>query len=255
MKKLARISVVFIFYFLRMTLAQAQKTIDSAITFPMFSGSFMVQLPGGDMAERFGVNTNVGGSFMLKLKSNILFDANANYIFGSQLRGDATHLFDSIATLDSNLINENGEFAKIRTYERGYFIGIRTGFIFPFLRPNPNSGPMLMLGGGILQHKIRIENDGNNTPQINGDYKKGYDKMCIGFSTSEFLGYVYFSRNQLMNFYAGFEFYQGFTKSGRSYDYALMKKDTEKRLDLIYSFKVGWIIPIYKRVPDKYYYY
>ena len=255
MKKLAGFVIVLTFCFLSSASVQAQKTIDSAITFPMFSGSFMVQFPGGDMAKRFGVNTNVGGSFMLKLKNNIILDVNANYIFGTQLKGDATHLFDSIATSDGNLINENGEFAKIRTYERGYFIGIRAGMILPFLRPNPNSGPMFMLGGGILQHKIRIENDGNNTPQIYRDYKKGYDKMSIGFSTTEFLGYVYFSKNQLLNFYAGFEFYQGYTKSGRSYDYALMKKDTDQRLDLLYSFKVGWIVPIYKRVPDKYYYY
>lgn len=255
MKKQVCISVVLVICFLSFRSAQAQKTIDSAITFPMFSGSFMVQFPGGDMAKRFGVNTNVGGSFMLKLKNNLIFDVNASYIFGSQLKGDATHIFDSIATSDGNLINENGEFAKLRTYERGYFVGLRTGYILPFLRSNLNSGPLLMIGGGILQHKIRIENDGNNTPQINGEYKKGYDKMCYGYSVTEFLGYIYFSKNQLMNFYAGFEFYQGFTKSGRSYDYTLMKKDTDKRKDLLYSFKVGWIIPIYKRVPDKYYYY
>jgi hypothetical protein len=235
-------------------IVKAQKTIDSAITFPMFSGSYMVQFPGGDMGKRYGVNSNIGGSFMLKLKSNFILDLNANYLFGSNLKGDAATIFDSIKTSNGNVINENGEYAKIRTFERGYFIGGRVGKVFPLNKRNPNSGILFMAGGGILQHKIRIENDGNNTPQILGDYKKGYDKMCIGFSATEFIGYVYFSKRQLLNFYIGVELYQGFTKSGRSYDYPLMKKDTYQRLDLLNSIKVGWVIPIYKRVPDTYYY-
>ncbi|PIP53871.1 MAG: hypothetical protein COX07_08420 [Bacteroidetes bacterium CG23_combo_of_CG06-09_8_20_14_all_32_9] len=192
---------------------------------------------------------------MLKLKNNYIIELNAGYIFGNQLRGDATHIFDSIETSNGSLINEYGEYAKIRTFERGYFAGARTGKIFPLCKKNPNSGIIVMAGGGILQHKIRIENDGNNTPQILGDYKKGYDKMSYGFSATEFIGYMYFSQNQLMNFYAGVELYQGFTKSGRSYDYSLMKKDTQERIDLLYSIKAGWIFPIYSRVPDKYYYY
>lgn len=233
----------------------AQRSIDSAITVPLFSASFMTQFTGGDMAKRYGTNTNIGGSFMLKLKSNFIFEFNANYIFGSNLKGDATHLFDSIETANGEVINEYGEFAKLRTFERGYFVGARLGKIFSVCKKNPNSGILFMVGGGLLQHKIRIENDGNNVPQILGDYKKGYDKLCYGFSSTEFFGYMFFSKSQLMNFYAGFEFYQGFTKSGRSYDYSLMKKDTQKRLDLLTSIKVGWVIPIYRRMPDEFYYY
>ncbi len=233
----------------------SQRSIDSAITIPIFSASFMTQFTGGDMAKRYGTNTNIGGSFMLKLKSNFIFEFNANYIFGSNLKGDATHLFDSIETANGEIINEYGEFAKLRTFERGFFVGARLGKVFPICKKNPNSGILFMLGGGFLQHKIRIENDGNNVPQILGDYKKGYDKLCYGFSSTEFIGYMFFSKSQLMNFYAGIELYQGFTKSGRSYDYALMKKDTQKRLDLLTSIKVGWVIPIYRRVPDEFYYY
>jgi hypothetical protein len=110
---------------------KSQKTIDSAITFPMFSGSYMVQIPGKDMANRYGVNSNIGGSFMLKLKSNFILDINANYIFGNNLNGDAISIFDSIKTTNNFLINENGEYAKVIVSERGYFIGGRIGKIFP----------------------------------------------------------------------------------------------------------------------------
>lgn len=246
---------ILIFSFINSLTLRAQKTIDSALTFPMFSAAYMVQFPGGDMAKRYGVNSNIGGSFMLKLKNNIIFDLNANFIFGSELRGDAAGVFDSILTSTGGIINENGEYGKVSTYERGYFIGGRIGYILPFFQANPNSGPVIMIGGGLLQHKIRIENDGNNTPQILNDYKKGYDKMSYGFSASEFIGYMNFSKSQFTNFYIGVELYQGWTHSGRSYDFNLMRKDTQKRMDILTSLKIGWIIPIYKRVPDKYYYY
>lgn len=234
----------------------AQKNIDSCITFPMFSASYMLQIPGGDLAKRYGVNSNIGGSFMIKNKMNLLLDINGNFIFGSVLKGDAIHLFDSISTSNNQaIINENGEYAKVRTFERGFFVGARIGKIFSFRKPNCNSGILITLGGGYLQHKIRIENDGNNAPQIIGDYKLGYDKLRYGFSASEFIGFIYFSKSQVLNFYAGFEFYQAWTISGRSWDFNLMKKDDGKYFDLLNSFKVGWILPIYRKEPQKYYFY
>jgi hypothetical protein len=233
----------------------AQKNLDSAIAFPMFSANFMVQVPGGDMAKRYGINTNIGGSFMFKTRNNIFFEVNANFIFGSNLKGDAAHLFDSIETPDGMIINENGEYAKVRTYERGYFIGAKMGGITLIKYPNPNSGILLLAGGGLLQHKIRIENDGNNAPQIIDDYKLGYDKMQYGFALTEFVGYIFFSKSQFFNCYAGFEFYQAWTKSGRNWDFNLMQKDNRKYFNLLSSFKVGWILPIYKREPQPYYFY
>lgn len=234
----------------------AQKNIDSCITFPMFSANYMLQFPGADMAKRFGVNSNIGSSFMVKNQKNFLFELNGNYIFGNILKNDATHLFDSISTSNNHaIINENGEYAKVRTFERGFFIGARIGKVISLKKPNPNSGILISIGGGYLQHKIRIENDGNNAPQILGDYKLGYDKMQYGFSVTEFVGYMFFSKTQTMNFYAGFEFYQAWTRSGRSWDFNLMRKDDYKYFDLLHSIKIGWIIPIYRREPQKYYFY
>lgn len=246
--------IILLLNFFCLHYLNAQKIIDSLISFPMFTASYMLQLPGGDLSKRFGINSNIGSSFIYKTKENIFLEINANFIFGDKLKGDATHLFDSIKTSNGMIINEHGEYAKVRTFERGYFVGAKIGTLLFFKYPNPNSGLLFMLGGGILQHKIRIENDGNNAPQILGEYKLGYDKMRYGFSLAEFIGYIYFSRSQILNFFTGFEFYQAFTKSGREWDFNLRKKDTSKYLDLLFSFKIGWIIPIYKKAATSYYY-
>jgi hypothetical protein len=233
----------------------AQKNIDQKISFPMISAAYMVQIPSGHISKNFGVNSNIGFSFSWKLKNNLLLELNPNFIFGNKLKGDAARIFDSIKTSNGMIINMHGEYAKVRTFERGYFVGARLGYIYSFNKPNPNSGILFSIGGGILQHKIRIENDGNNAPQIINEYKLGYDKMRYGFCLTQFVGYVYFSKSQILNFYTGLEFYQAWTKSGRSWDFNLMGKDNNSYLDMLYSFKFGWIIPIYSKEPQKFYFY
>lgn len=220
----------------------------------MFTASYMLQSPGGDMAKRYGINSNIGSSFIYKHKSNFFFEVNGGFLFGNNLKGDAIGIFDSILTTNGNIINENGEYAKVITAERGFFFGSRVGYIFPVFKGQPNSGIMVSFGGGLLQHKIRIDNDANNAPQILNDYKKGYDKLTNGFSATQFIGVVYFGNQQLFNFYAGFEFYQAWTQSRRSYDFNLKAPDTAKRMDILNGFRVGWIIPIYKRLPDPFYF-
>ncbi|PKP20164.1 MAG: hypothetical protein CVU05_09700 [Bacteroidetes bacterium HGW-Bacteroidetes-21] len=244
---------ILLFCFTGLLLFSQEKAPEKK-SFPMFTVSYMPQVPGGDLADRFGINSNIGGSFIYKHKSNLFAEVNGGFIFGGNLKGDAVGLFDSIMTSNGYVINENGEYAKIITAERGFFIGGRLGYIIPVFKNNPNSGIMISVGGGLLQHKIRIDNDANNAPQILYDYKKGYDKLTNGFSATQFIGVVYYGKQQLFNFYAGFEFYQAWTQSRRSYDFNLKAPDTQKRVDLLNGFKVGWIIPIYKRMPDPFYF-
>lgn len=244
---------LFVAYFLLLTSALYSQTIrDSSITFTMISGSFSFQVPGGDLDERFGNSSSIGPSFMLKTKQNILFGADFDFIFGGKINQPG--VFDSILPSDGKFINKYGEYAKILITERGFFLGGKVGKIIPLYKSNPNSGILVSLRAGLLQHKIRIENEDNNTPQILEEYKKGYDRLTNGFSMTEFIGYMYFSKSQVANFYVGFEFYQAWTESRRSIDFATMKHDDTKRKDYLYTFKVGWVIPILKRQPKEYYF-
>jgi len=233
--------------------ARLQEKKPEAKSFPMFTASYSLQMPGGDMKTRFGINSTIGGSFIYKHKTGLLFDLSSHYLFGTALKEEASSILDGIKDSDGHIINEHGEFAKVVLSERGFFAGARLGYVIPVLKDNPNSGIIISGGGGLLQHKIRIENDGNNAPQILHDYKKGYDKLTNGFCLTEFVGFVYFGKQHLVNFYAGFEFYQGFTQSRRSYDFNLMGPDLQKRRDYLSGFKVGWIIPVYQRAPDPFY--
>ena len=219
----------------------------------MVSVSYSLQVPGGDLANRFGVSSTLGASFMVKTKSNFLFGFDANYLFGQDVKENG--VLDSISTSNGQVINIFGEYSGIKFFERGFHINVKAGKIIPLFGPNENSGLLITASAGLLQHKIRIENDGNNTPSVLDDYAKGYDRLTNGLAISEFIGYMYFSNNGRVNFYAGFELMQAWTKNRRSWNFDTMENDDQLRNDYLYAFKFGWIITLHKKMTNKFYYY
>jgi len=225
---------------------------DSAEKVCLLGPSFIYQEPGGDLADRFDYNFNVGGTFMMKLKSNWLLGIEGQFIFGDKLKQN--NILDSIRTQLGFVLGTNGGYADVFLYERGFQFFVKGGKIFPVFHSNPNSGIMITAGAGLLQHKVRIENDDNNVPQLHGDYLKGYDRLTNGLSITEYVGWIYLGKNHIANFSVGFEFTQAFTKSRRSFNFDEMKRDDASRLDLLSGFKVSWFIPFYKRKPKDFYY-
>ncbi len=225
---------------------------DSSVFAPYMAVSYAYQLNGGDLTRRFGNNSSVALSLEFKTKKYWILGINGSYLFGKVVK---EILFDSISTSSGGIINGNGEFTDVRLFERGFTSSLTFGRMFSFKKPNPNSGIVFNIGVGFLQHKIRIETIGNNTPQLSKQYKKGYDRLTNGLLLSQNLGYLYLSANRLVNIYFGLEFMEGFTQSRRSFDYDLMKQDTQKRLDILYGAKIAWILPLYKRTPQEFYTY
>jgi hypothetical protein len=247
---------IFLFVsFTAVTSLSAQVNIhDSAIGTSMFYATYSYQFPGGDLAQRFGSNSSIGGGFMYKTKSNWLFGLEGNFLFGQVVKNSDSLLAD-ITNKEGFIIDQNGMIADIVYYMRGYSFYAKFGKLIPLFSPNPNSGFLILLGGGYLQNKIRIHNPGNTAPQLLDDYKKGYDRLNGGISLSASLGYLYLSNTRLLNFYLGFEFTQAWTKSLREYNFDLEKKDDSKYSSQYYGIKVCWLIPLYKRTPKEYYLY
>jgi len=227
---------------------------DSAVAAFIPNFAYSYQFVGGNIAETFGDNSTIGGGFFVKTKKNLLLSADVNYLFGSNVKDEA-QILDMVLNSQGYIIDGNGTYALYTLYERGYTINFRIGKIFDVISPNPNSGLMIMGGVGYLTHRLIIDNQHRTAPQISGDYAKGYDRLTSGINITEFIGYFFMGNDKLLNFYGGFEFMQGFTKSRRDYIFDLQKKDSESKIDLFYGIRIGWMIPAYKRAPDKYYYY
>jgi hypothetical protein len=236
-------------------LGEAQvKISDEKVGFPLFNAYYSYQIPGQDLAERFGHNSMIGGGFLYKFKSNLIAGVEGGFMFSENVKNEKDYL-RLIGTSDGNVISEAGTFAGVFFHQRGFNIGARLGGIIPVFGPNPNSGILLMGGAGMLQHKIRIDVEENKAPQLRDDYKKGYDRLTNGPSISQFIGYVHFDNDRMINFHIGLEFTQAWTQSRRPFDFDRMQPDTQKRFDTLWGIRLGWILPLYKRAPRDYYYF
>lgn len=229
---------------------QAQSVKDSCFRILMVGFHFSGQIPRYDLENRFGPNLSAGASFIWKTKHNVLFSAEGSYFFGKSVKEDVVAGMRN----ESGTITDNeGYPADLRLTERGWNIYGNVGYLFSKLGNNPNSGLFFTVGGGWMQHKIKLYDANQKIAAVKGDLKKGYDHLSGGFALSQFIGYKYISNNRLANCYFGFEFYEGMTKSLRGFNYDTGLEDTKKRFDMLMGFRFGWILPLYKRTKDFYY--
>jgi hypothetical protein len=230
------------------TMAQSVK--DSCFRILMVGVHFSGQLPKYDLEKRFGPNLSAGGSFTWKTKHNLLFSVEGSYFFGTNVREDVV---SSIRNDRGQITDNEGYPADLRLTERGWNIYANIGYMISKLGHNPNSGVFVTAGGGWMQHKVNLYDANKKVAAVNGDLKKGYDRLSGGLGLSQFIGYKYISNNRLANFYFGFEFYEGFTQSLRGSNYDTGLEDTQKRFDMLVGFRFGWLLPLYKRTKDFYY--
>ncbi len=209
-------------------------------------------MPGGDMAKRFGESYRLGPALMYKTKSNFIFGAKFDFIFGNTIREDSLFIDirDRYSTKSTHLyefINGNGERIGVPIYERGYAVGLTFGKIFSFSKHHPDDGLMIMATGGFVQHKINIYDKDKTVQQLSGDYKKGYDRLTNGAFIEGYAGYTHFSKTVLINYTIGIDAMIGFTQGRRDYLYDVMHGDTKKRTDILFGLRAGWFIPMFKR--------
>lgn len=210
------------------------------------------ELPGGDLAKRFGFNMSTGMPVFYKTRANIVFGVEGNYLFGNQIK---ERVLSNLLNSDNTITDMNGNPGTFRLNERGWNVYGFVGKVFNKLGHNKNSGLMVWVGGGYIRHKINIFDVGRSIPQIRGDLVKGYDRLTGGISLNQFVGYLFLSKNRIANFYAGFEFQEGFTKGLRGYQYDLMASDGQSRVDILYGIRFGWLLPLYRKAPKDFYYY
>lgn len=225
--------------------------IDSAMTIPLLGINFGGQLPLFELSDRFGPNLNAGGSFLIKTRKNWVVGLESSYIFGRNVKED---VLKQLKNSEGYITDNQGNPADLRVTERGLGIHVVFGRVFRLRNTNPNSGIIVTFGVGYLQHKINLYDAQRSVAAVNGDLKHGYDRLSAGLSFSQFIGYLYLSENRMLNFYVGFEGYQALTKSIRKLNYDTGLPDTKQRFDGLTGFRVGWILPLYKKKPSDYYY-
>ena len=132
---------------------------------------------------------------LYKTKSNWMFGPKFDYLFGTNLREDS--LMINIRDKYGSYINNIGQRIGVNVYQRGYIIGLQAGKIFNISKKNSDNGILAMTSVGFMEHKILIRDRESSIPSLAGDYVKGYDRLTNGIVLEQYIGYTYFSTNNL----------------------------------------------------------
>jgi hypothetical protein len=246
-----------ILIFLLPLFAMGQRNmIDSIVPTPLLGVQYSGTWSGGDLKERFGYFNHIGVAAGYKFKQNWYAGISGDFMFGASNKIKREDLFHHLVDSYGNFTDQNGDIGTVLTFARGVHVEAEGGKVIHQLGHNKNSGLFLKLGVGYLNHRIRIESNDHVVPLIEKDYRKGYDRLTTGVNLSQFVGYLFMADNNWLNFYAGFYISEGLTKNRRPlfWDQPETPVSTKTRFDLMYGFKFGWLIPVYKRAPKNYYY-
>ena len=204
-------------------------------------------LPLGDVSNRFGGGFGVGGGLdLITEKKNLIFGLKGNNLFGNIVKED---VLAGIRDSDGFILGGIGAgevgYANVVLRMRGFYAGGHVGKLFPTSKKNKRAGIRFTLGLGLLQHKVRIQDESGSADQVMGELFKGYDQLSNGLALEQFIGYQQLDRKTGINFFAGFEFTEAFTKSRRSFNFVTQTRDTASRFDILVGFRVGWSITFY----------
>ena len=222
----------------------------------LFDVHYGINLPGGDLAKRYGFLNHVGGGLVIRSPKNFIFGLESSFIFGNQFKSEFDSVFYHLTDAQGNITDINGDIAIVTTYARGFYANATFGKLIPLSESKKASHLQLQFGAGYLQHRFRIETNRQVVPQIETDYRKGYDRYTTGINTSQFVGYAFIPEEGFYQFYAGFYAHQGYTYNRRNvnFDQPNVPVSTELRLDLQFGIRLGWYIPFYKAEPRDYYF-
>lgn len=231
-----------------------QRDVEEAIGTPYIGIHYGLNWTGGDLADKYGLTHAIGSHAGYKTKSNWVYGIEGNFFFGNDIRIEG--LLQNLQDDHGNIMNTSGEPSIVSFFNRGFNINFTVSKIFPVWSPNPNSGIMIQLSAGYRWSRLRIEANDDEVPQIENDYKKGYDRLMMGANTSQFLGYSFMANRGIYNFYAGAYFQQTFMKNQRDvfWDHPNEKVNKDWLIGHLLGFRVGWLIPIYQRQPKEFYF-
>ena len=203
-----------------------------------------------ESANLMGVGVDIG----LKLKSNWSFETGFNYYFSGKVKGTDT-LFRFITNQSGNIMDGDGRPADIDVDQRGWSLRLAAGKVFPVSPNYRNAGIQVKLGGTLLQRYVFIKNPDNKVAALTDEYKKGYDRLTLGFGAYQFVGYFHMSKHKYASFYIGVEATETFGHRQREWDISGMGKDTRSYTDVMIGLKAGWMVPLYKKEYQDTYYF
>ncbi|MFN3952659.1 MAG: hypothetical protein ACK4KT_09685 [Thermaurantimonas sp.] len=215
-------------------------------------------IPSDELSERFGHSYRAGTGCFFRTFSGWTFGVEGDFWFGERVL-TRDKILKSVSNEQGVLLDHLGLEANLMTFQRGWIGSAFLGKLLPILNHNPNSGVLITLGGGYIQHRIRLESGHQQSIiyQIENEYQRGYDRLNIGWQGRIYVGYLHAGNFQTYNFMVGIEHLLGRTISVRGFDYAAGQADENTLVNGLTTLKISWFFSMYKEriTRDKKYFY
>ncbi|HMR87629.1 MAG TPA: hypothetical protein PKD51_05720 [Saprospiraceae bacterium] len=224
------------------------KPVDGSIL--NFGLGIGLNVPLGDMADRYGTNMNFGLSGEYITKNNWLVNAEFLYLFSENIKEDVLAPY---RTIDGFILGDDNQYASLIMKEHGFFMGLGIGKLIP-INKDSRSGIKVALSGGILQHQIKFSDDRNSIGQVRAGRHIGYDRLTRGFSLKETIAYKHLSQDRRLNFEFALDFIQGFTSEVRAINFDTGLSTNKSRFDMLIGARLMWNLPFYKGSEKTVYY-
>lgn len=234
-----RIGVFLVYFWILGLSAQAPAKKDNDLYVLLKTGG-SYQFGLSDMGKRYPTFASIPAELYLKAPK-YSYGIAWSPLLSNRVTIDS--LYGGILGQSQIIYDRDGFPTLIRYYMRGYSLQGRIGRYFPIKKSWKHSQIETVLGFGFMQHHIKAKFDVGRTPQLEGQNKSGYDRLCNGFMMSQAVNFHYLNTDNL-SFYAGVQFGQGYTKNRRSWDYSTMRQDNTLRKDFYIGISAGVIIPL-----------
>ncbi len=211
-----------------------------------------IEFPYADLADRFDDNLKFTLGAERITKNSWIYGLEFAFMYGDTVKEDP---LAPLRLSNNEILGADNGFSDVFMRQRGAFLGINVGKIIR-LNQKSRSGIRITGAAGLFAHKIRIIDEASATPQIEGEFLAGYDRLTRGIAFREFVGYHHISEDKRINFYVGIEFTQGFTNHVRAIDFDTgLAPDPSRRLDGLISLKAAWILPFHDDYVDEQIFY
>jgi hypothetical protein len=202
-----------------------------------------IDWPGGDLSDRFGQSLSFHSGIDLVRKSSLTLGLDFSYHFGDNIKEDVLAPYRNENGL---VLGISGVAADLFIRERAAYVGVNVARILYHTRPH--SGIELGLGAGMLYHKLHFVDDSRSVLLIEAPYGKGLDRLTRGFALKQEIAYQHHAEKSALHFQLGFYITEAFTQQVRTFNFDTgLPASTARRLDLLYGFKLVWMLPLVKR--------
>lgn len=215
--------------------------------------NYNYQIPSNFFLENFGDNPAIGALFFIEKENNLFFGIEGVYLFGNNIKNQE-NIFNNITNEDNALIASDGYYANVNLSRSGTSTNIFIGYaIHPDIKSL--SGFYTSFGLGYIQQKILIDTKNENIPQMNEEYKIGYDKAHHGLFGKLMLNYNYYRKKGGIQITTGINYSIAQVQYSNTYLFNEMRNDKEQYIGSEIGFNIGLIIPIERINQEEFHYY